>query len=361
MPIWLLRTDPVGGNIAIFSRKPYVTSATSNTLGTGSKTFTVPNGSDIAVGDFLQIETVGPAFQIMIGQVTAFTPGGANATLVVNVTRFTGTGTWASWRMVDMTPLFTPGTLASMQRLHWTSAFEAVSTTPALTQQVSFTIPAMTQGQAYDNVFPLFAHGQSQPCEVEGRLVDFPTAGSFVSLSGSVPVWMQTESGSNNGFGTFVELGCTATHVVAIVKALVNHYGTVPGAMTLTIDASVNNFGTDAVLPTGNPALPIAKYVPNSYLQLGRGRIDTRRRYASKVDSGHRYAISKSATLTIVGSGNTAAHDAGDPANSSRAQNELGWRWRYECDGFMRETQRGWNGTATNGGTATADVVRVKT
>ncbi|NOU05300.1 MAG: hypothetical protein HOO99_03875 [Hyphomicrobiaceae bacterium] len=316
----------------------------------GAMTFTVSAGLSIVAGSWVAVECVAFPKNFMIGSVTSYTA----TTLTLNITRVVGGGTFSNWRMVDVTPLYSPAVQSSMQRLHWTSAFSSISTTPALTQQKTFAIPALAQGAEYDNVFQLFAHGQAAACMVEGRIMNLGVAGNHVALAGSVPVWMQTIAGLNCGFGIFVELGCTATHVVAIVKGRLSNdsSSTVSGVLNITIEASVFNFGTAGVLPGGTAGVPLIKHVPGQYLLLGRGRIDTRRRYPRKVDSGHDYSIPKCPTLTIVGSGKTTT--------PSYAQNEVGWRWRYACDGHVRETQRGWNGTATNGGSAQADVIRIK-
>ncbi len=74
------------GNLARIVR-----SNTSNTIGTGSKTFTTAAGLPITVGQTVQIGYNG--LNYMTGTVTAF----AGTTLVVNVTSFVGSGTYTGW------------------------------------------------------------------------------------------------------------------------------------------------------------------------------------------------------------------------------------------------------------------------
>jgi len=72
------------------------TSATSLTIGTGSKTLTIQTGKAFQVSQWVLIqETSIPANQ-MLGQVTAY----AGTSLTVNVTATGGTGTHADWTIV---------------------------------------------------------------------------------------------------------------------------------------------------------------------------------------------------------------------------------------------------------------------
>lgn len=67
-------------------------SSSSNTIGTGSKTFTVGAGLKIAVGDYLRAYNGGNK---MSGYVTAY----SGTSLTINVDAITGLGTFASWTL----------------------------------------------------------------------------------------------------------------------------------------------------------------------------------------------------------------------------------------------------------------------
>lgn len=84
-----------------------LTSDTSNTVGTGSKTFTVSENASTGVfpygpGDFISVKPSpgtlpqGSAANFLLGQVTSYT----GTTLVVNVTGSSGSGTFSSWVFV---------------------------------------------------------------------------------------------------------------------------------------------------------------------------------------------------------------------------------------------------------------------
>lgn len=71
------------------------TSTTSNTLGTGSKTFTIQSGKQFVAGVRLLIVNPSNAAQFMSGTVTSY----AGTSLVVAVEAFEGTGTLTNWNI----------------------------------------------------------------------------------------------------------------------------------------------------------------------------------------------------------------------------------------------------------------------
>ena len=82
------------------------TSTTSNTVGTGAKTFTLSSTTNqewAASGSVTVISTADPA-NSMTGTVTSYNSG--TQVLVINVTSTTGSGTAASWALEDLTSPF---------------------------------------------------------------------------------------------------------------------------------------------------------------------------------------------------------------------------------------------------------------
>jgi len=88
------------------------TSATSLTIGTGSKTLTVQTGKLYIIGQWVLLASTASPANYMVGQVTAYTSG--TGSLTVNVTATSGSGTLASWT-VGMAAVAMGGTLT--QRL----------------------------------------------------------------------------------------------------------------------------------------------------------------------------------------------------------------------------------------------------
>lgn len=71
------------------------TSTTSNTIGTGSKSFTCSTGKQFAAGQFISIANTPTPTNYMHGQVTSYNSG--TGALVVNVTDTGGSGTFTAW------------------------------------------------------------------------------------------------------------------------------------------------------------------------------------------------------------------------------------------------------------------------
>lgn len=80
------------------------TSATSITIGTGAKTFTVSASKSFLGGMFLVIaDTAAPSTNYMIAQVTSY----SGVTLVVNVLSVGGSGTKTAWTISQSAPINT--------------------------------------------------------------------------------------------------------------------------------------------------------------------------------------------------------------------------------------------------------------
>jgi hypothetical protein len=242
----------------------------------------------------------------------------------------------------DNAPLNDP--YSHPDRLQFHSGMVCPSTTPELTQTHTITIPARGTNTKYSGQIDLFEHGKGEPCMVEGAIKGIGPGGADVAFNGTVPVNVTA-----TGHATWLALCSTDTHVAVV------YFGITAAAFssfTLDIEASAYDFLASGPAPTWNPALPLMKHVPGEYLQIGRGAVDTRRRYLRRVVSGGDFALATGPTLSIIGSGKTGSN--------SYVQNELGWRWRYSCAGYVQQTTQGWNGASTTGGNWNAPYILVK-
>lgn len=80
-----------------FTRAPVGTSSDSETIGTGSKTFTLDSQRTFGVGQFVVVaDAAAPSSNYMIGQITAI----SSLDLTINVTTTAGSGTLSSWHIV---------------------------------------------------------------------------------------------------------------------------------------------------------------------------------------------------------------------------------------------------------------------
>jgi hypothetical protein len=254
----------------------------------------------------------------------------------------------ASADSTDDEPLTDPWNNKSRLQLHTDGIFP--STTPELTQIHTINFPGVAaetkfQGDAYRYV--LFSHGYGRPCMVEGSILDVGD-GRQVEFNGSVPVWIE-----DTGFGLLLALGSTATHVV--VEAFGISKSAIP-ALSFPIQARAYNFLVGGQAPTGDEAQPRIRHYPGSHTILARGAIDTRRRYMSAASDMGEFGLAVGETLKIVGRGIGDDTTSGNP---SYVQNEIGWRWRYSVDGYVKQTLTNWRGEATNGGAYDAEVLRV--
>jgi hypothetical protein len=89
------------------------TSATSLTIGTGSKTLTIQTGKSIVVGMFVMIADTGTPANYMAGQVTSYTSG--TGELIVDVKSTGGNGTIADWTISLSAITFDAATTAEME------------------------------------------------------------------------------------------------------------------------------------------------------------------------------------------------------------------------------------------------------
>lgn len=234
----------------------------------------------------------------------------------------------------DNAPLTDP--FADPSRLQFHSGMICPSGTPP--QVVTVTIPAQPADTKFSGQINLFAHGKGEPCMVEGRFGNPDNPGQWVAFNGTMPIKVTT-----TGHAIWLALCATDTHVSLI------YFGVTHSAISsFTMDVEAQAFDYLASGPADNsdPGLPIMRHVPNSFLQMGRGKVDTRRRYLRHAASGNDFWLATSPTLTIVGFGTTdqGGRIVAGGSVTSKVQLEWGWRWRYSCGGYVRGTSVGWNG-----------------
>jgi hypothetical protein len=109
-------------NSALNAPGTLATSTTSNSITTGSKTFTIQTGKLFAVGAFVLIASAANVNNYMIGQVTSYNT--VTGVLVVNVSTTNGTGTFADWS-ISLTAL---AALAGTAQLAANNTFTGVNT-----------------------------------------------------------------------------------------------------------------------------------------------------------------------------------------------------------------------------------------
>lgn len=80
-------------NVSTITNLIHTASSTSNTIGTGSKSFTVPSGLGFQTGQFVLVQQATNTANYMGGRITSY----SGTTLVTSMTAFGGSGTLTNW------------------------------------------------------------------------------------------------------------------------------------------------------------------------------------------------------------------------------------------------------------------------
>jgi hypothetical protein len=126
-------------------------SATSTTIGTGSKTFTVTDAAPLFYsGQAIEVRSrANPATARMIGTVT----GSSGTTLTVNVTSVDGSGTLTDWSiMAKFRVIVAPKSSGETTKVYKNAATAAPSATGTLTEGLKATLAMVADGNS--TVYP---------------------------------------------------------------------------------------------------------------------------------------------------------------------------------------------------------------
>lgn len=259
------------------------TSATSLTVGTGAKALTLAQtGKGFAVGQLVQISSMGTPSVFMAGSITAFTP--ATGAMTVSVTATGGSGTYTDWAVSLGVPNFgiSYGNLTFLgagQRIigDFSNATLASRTSfKTATANGSTTVAALPDGTGTSASFQV--HSKADPTNSstlamtvvdgsEARLVaGIAGTGSYLPLAfytgGAVRMTLDAGgnlallTGTMNG-GSLTNATVTAAKLAAGAAAGNLAAGSVTSAM-IAAGAAVSNIGPGGVSPsllsTGAPA-----------------------------------------------------------------------------------------------------------
>jgi hypothetical protein len=143
------------------------TSATSNSIGTGAKTFEVAAGKSWVAGMWLVIaDTAAPTSNAMFGQITSY----SGTSLVMNITQIQGSGTKTAWTISQSSPA--------------TAGAATIGTPVASTSGTSVTFTGIPSGTKYIVVSfsAVSTNGTTTPCITIGDAGGTETSG-YSSLS----------------------------------------------------------------------------------------------------------------------------------------------------------------------------------
>jgi hypothetical protein len=201
------------------------TSATSNAIGTGAKTFTVSAGKSFLGGMFLVIaDTAAPSTNYMVAQVTSY----SGTSLVVNVISVGGSGTKTAWTISQ-------SAATTLNEARGSVAMHA-------TTMDLWTQPAIIDGTSAAVTVTAIANAP----QAGTRRVLYPVAGSIITNGATFAVDGAANATAEAGDAWEFEAVTTSTYKVHITKKSGKAVAAAPiqsisasvGSNALTISAS---------------------------------------------------------------------------------------------------------------------------
>lgn len=213
-------TDPVRlidlTNVSTITNLIHTASSTSNTIGTGTKTFTVPSGLGFQVGQYILIQQSGNPANVMSGRVLTY----SGTTLSVDVTNTLGSGTFSNWT-IDVSGA--PGSNGAQGDVGPQGpAGTPVNVYDTRTIAITAAIPGTTdfvKTLAYDSSGQPNSGSTFKRVTAGTPFIDtWPTAGTIAGGSGYVngTYYGVFITGSATGLGAYATITVTAGIVTAV-------------------------------------------------------------------------------------------------------------------------------------------------
>jgi hypothetical protein len=223
-----------------------------------------------------------------------------------------------SLNSVDTAPLTDPN--ANTSRLKFHSSFfypYIVDTGPGITRSGTVTFPNVSASSVINTQtsITLFAHGRGGTPMLSGYLVN--RYGQIIDLVGTTYIW-DPDGGANNWsaypqvnwerMGWWVDLSADSSNVY-----LVFNYNRIPtdfsrqqSVLTYTYFVRVFNDLVTGPAEQGDGSALVYGAPGGSYIKLGRGRVDSRRRYLYRDDTnGQPLPTSRTIRLNTIASSNS--------------------------------------------------------
>jgi hypothetical protein len=220
------------------------TSATSNSIGTGSKTFTVTAGKSWVVGMWLLVaDTAAPSANYMVGAVTSY----SSTTLTINVSLIAGSGTKTAWTIsqtvaLGIIPFTRGGTgLATLGTAGQVLAVNGGATALEYVNPPSFSIQAIASGALGNgDTVVINADGTVSvvsPAEAGSPVVfeaanTSTTSAAFDSVNGKVVIAYRDIGNSNQGTAI---VGTVSGTTISFGTAVVFETGAISNSTTATV------------------------------------------------------------------------------------------------------------------------------
>lgn len=200
-------------NVSTITNLIHTASSTSNSVGTGAKTFTVPSGLGFQVGQFILVQQNGNTANYMGGRVTSY----IGTSLVTNMTASGGSGTFTNWTIdVSGAPGAT-GAISPQVNIYDTRTLAIAATIPGSVNVI--------QTNAYDSSYTDNSGATFVRVSTGTPFLDtWPLTGTIAGGSGYV-------NGTYYGIplGGGVGIGCVAVVTVSGNTVTAISHSTQPG------------------------------------------------------------------------------------------------------------------------------------
>lgn len=202
-----------GSNCLVYKQPPYsanngaafgypTTSTTSNTIGTGSKTFTVASGLPYVAAQTVYVSSQANTANYMIGTVTSY----ATTSLVLNITSSGGSGTLTDWQITVVTPWQTITTTTASSGDSFTigsDAYIVITTRDGKITTYKWNTPTA-------NIFNSWQTITLTNGAIPGKVLTYSIAGNnYLAVYCEVTYVLKTyqwSASANSGNGGFVEI-----------------------------------------------------------------------------------------------------------------------------------------------------------
>ena len=122
--------------------------------------------------------------------------------------------------------------------------------------------------------------------------------GTTLEVAGDV---MLERTSTGNPSWTWVALEVDATNVYFRYYGAVRTGSNGVSALNFTYNVKVSDWLTTGSIPSGSPSEPVVKFRPSgNYVTLGRGKVDSRKRYFKSSGSGSSFRVIRGETIQMI-------------------------------------------------------------
>lgn len=193
---------------------------------------------------------------------------------------------------VTTDPLTSPSANASVLHFHSDWYYPAIV---GADHTGSATIPAAGANTFQNGTLTLFAHGMGDPPMVFGQIT---VGANTLEIAGDVSL---ERTSSGNPCWTWASLEVDATNVYLRYYGAVRSGSGGVSSLTFSYNVKVADWLTTGSVPSGSSSDPVfLASASGGYVKLGRGRVDSRKRYFKQTGAGSSFRIIRGETIQMI-------------------------------------------------------------